>query len=216
MKVGTDGVLLGARADVSYAKKILDVGTGTGLIAIMCAQRSDAKIDAIEIDKESYQQACENISACPWFDRIKAHHISFQEYINNTKSIYDLIVCNPPFFRNSLKAKNKSRNLARHCDTLPFSDLTKGSSGILGNQGRLAVILPLNETGIFIAEASGFGLFCIRKTYIKTKQVSPSKRIIMEFAKTPENCREEILVIGKENHYSEEYKQLTGDFYLAF
>ncbi len=218
MKVGTDAVLLGAWADVSLTNNILDVGTGTGVIAIMLAQRCNAKIVAIEIDNASYLQAIENVAHCPWRDLITLRKISFQEFQAESTLRFDLIICNPPYFINSLKTGNHTRNLARHNDSLSHNDLIIGANKLLSDTGKLCTIMPNDEGSVFIAEAAGKGLFCISKTNVRTIPHAPVKRILMEFSKLPAPCHENTINIGRGNHeeYPEKYKLLTKDFYLKF
>ena len=141
-KVGTDGVLLGAVGAVNGAKKILDIGTGTGLIAIMLAQRSEAGIVAIEPDEESYKQACDNVTLCPWSSRIDVENSDFQSY-NPGKEKFDLIVTNPPYFTNSLKNPDTRKSSARHNDSLTSVEILKGATKILEVDGKLQLILPM-------------------------------------------------------------------------
>jgi tRNA1Val (adenine37-N6)-methyltransferase len=218
MKVGTDGVLLGAWAKVSGCEKALDVGAGSGIISIMLAQRCDAYITAIEIDEEASLQAHENFDACPWHHRLKSIHSSFQDFTNQMNDQFDLIISNPPYFRNSLKAQEKSRNIARHNETLTYEILIEGSLKLLKPEGRLAVIMPYAEGSIFIVEATKQGLFCTRKTNIKSVPNTPVMRLLMEFSRIPSPSNEDFLVIGTGIHeqYSEKYKALTRDFYINF
>lgn len=218
MKVGTDAVLLGAWADVSRANNILEVGAGSGIITIMIAQRCKAKIVGIEIDNSSYLQALENVENCPWKDSISLIYISFQEFQFETTTKFDLIICNPPYFINSLKTGNRSRNLARHNVSLSHDDLLNGTLKLLSDEGRLSIVMPNDEGSVFIAEAAGKGLFCNRKANVRTTPHAPVKRILMEFSKLPATCIVDAINIGTGNHeeYSEKYKSLTKDFYLKF
>ncbi len=218
MKVGTDGVLLGAWTDVSKAKRILDVGTGTGLIAIMLAQRTDALIDAVETDENAYKQACSNSDNCPWGRRIQIHHTSFQEYTMKTNYSYDLIVSNPPYFINSLKNPGKSKETARHTTTLDYSDLLQNSSKLLSDGGILSVILPYEESKLFIIKAQEYGLLCNKKLKIIPHSGKPVKRMMMQFSKTSEPIHESTLIIEQEkrHQYSKEYINLTKEYYLSF
>jgi tRNA1Val (adenine37-N6)-methyltransferase len=218
MKVGTDAVLLGAWADVSGAENILDIGTGSGILAIMLAQRCKAKMVGIEIDNAAFLQAQENVSNCPWKDSIALREQSFQEFQVETIMKFNLIICNPPFFINSLKAGNQSRNLARHNGSLSHDDLLNGTLKLLSDEGKLCIIMPNDEGSVFIAEAAGKGLFCVRKTNVRTIPHATVKRILMEFSKLPAPCLEDTINIGTGNHeeYSEKYKSLTKDFYLKF
>ena len=218
MKVGTDGVLLGAWADVEKAEKIIDIGTGTGLIAIMLAQRSDAIINAVEIDENAADQALLNITNSIWAERINIYNVSIQEFANNTNEKYDLIVSNPPYFINSLKSSEKHRDIARHNDSLSHTDLINASLSMLSENGKLSIILPYVEGCIFIAEAAKKGLFCIRKTNVKALSNTTIKRLLLEFSQVPEPCAEDFLIIGTSNHeeYTEKYRNLTSSFYLNF
>ena len=218
MKVGTDGVLLGAWSDISDAKKVLDIGTGTGLIAIMAAQRSNAIIDAVEIEAFSYQQALSNFAACPWSSRINAHHASFQDFAQNQLEKYDAIVSNPPYFLNGLSAKEKSRTQARHADHLPFEELLKGAIQLLLDDGTLSVILPVEEGELFIRLARLEGFYLKRKISVLPNPGKPAKRYLLEFSM--QDCKlqtDELRVENGQRHvYSPEYINLTKDFYLKF
>ncbi|NOU61138.1 tRNA1(Val) (adenine(37)-N6)-methyltransferase [Marinifilum caeruleilacunae] len=220
MKVGTDGVLLGAWANVEQSQRILDIGTGTGLIAIMMAQRSQgkAKIDAIEIDDSAYQQAFENINACPWTDQLQAIHQSFQEFCSNTPEQYDAIVSNPPYFMNGLDAKEESRTKARNADHLPFEELLEGAMKLLNPKGSLSVVLPIEEGGYFIrmAKLSGFSLR--RKCKVLPNPGKAAKRYLLEFSvQECETINEELIVENGQRHvYSPQYINLTKEFYLKF
>lgn len=218
MKVGTDGVLLGAWADTQRAGHILDVGTGTGLIALMLAQRSGAIIDGIEIDKAAAIQAADNVKNNPWPDRINIIHSSIQKFADNCKTKYDLIVSNPPYFNNSLHSPDRKRTLARHTSSLSMDSLIQGVLKLLTPGGRFCVILPCDNSDIFIKNASACGLFPYRKLIIYPVPNKPPVRVISEFSFMPGELTEEYLAIEKrERHdYSEEYKKLTNAFYLAF
>ncbi|HBS88331.1 MAG: hypothetical protein A2W91_17560 [Bacteroidetes bacterium GWF2_38_335] len=219
MKVGTDGVLIGAWANCSGAKKILDIGTGTGLIALMMAQRSKAMIDAIDIDLNAFFEAKKNIEKSPWPDRIYIYNESFQQFSDNPYHTgYDLIVSNPPYFSDSLKSEDISRTAARHNSLLPFEDLINGVKSALSKNGIFSIILPVNGAKEFIEMAEESQLFCFRKTFVKpTPDIEPH-RLMMEFSKTKSDCIEDFLIIesGDRHQYSIEYTELTKDFYLNF
>ena len=217
MKVGTDGVLLGAWAETSGASAILDIGTGTGLVAIMLAQRTDATIDAIDIDKGACMQASENINSSPWKDKITVYHNSLQLFTENAQTSYNLIVTNPPYFGNSLKTPDEQRNLARHNDSLSITDMLKGVDKLLSPQGRFVIILPYIEAQLFIVEAAMYHLYCNKKLVVKTLPTKRPTRIIMEFGKIRQKLVEDILSIhGSSAEYTEEYINLTKDYYLNF
>lgn len=218
MKVGTDGVLLGAWANVEGANKILDVGTGTGLIALMLAQSSDAIIDAIEIDENACVQAQENVNYSPWANRIKIIHQSFQNFLKTNSEKYDIIVSNPPYFQNSLAAPEEIRTKARHNTSLELVDIIDGTLKCLTESGTLSLILPYVEGNLFIAKAAEHGLYCVRQTNVMPKPKRKPKRLLLEFQRIKKPLIEEQLVIelNKRHEYSEAYKNLTRDFYLAF
>ncbi|HOP04611.1 MAG TPA: methyltransferase [Tenuifilaceae bacterium] len=217
MKVGTDGVLLGAWADTTDANTILDIGTGTGLIAIMLAQRSQAKIDAVEIDTPSFYQAKDNIAKCPWSNRISLFNISFQDFSKQHRGTYDLIVSNPPYFIKSLKSTETSRNSARHNEELPQDDLVEGVNQLLTNEGTFSAIFPYIEGNIFVAKAAAKGLFCSKRVNVTGKQGTGVKRLLLEFSKRKFPYEEsELTIRNVDDGFTPEYKLLTKDFYLAF
>ena len=216
-KVGTDGVLLGACADLSGAKKILDIGTGTGLIALMLAQRSTADIFAIEPDGDSFRQACSNVAESKWNKRIEVENISLQDY-NPDFLKFDLIVSNPPYFSDSLRNPDAGKAAARHSDTLSNKDLLEGAVRLMTEGGRLQVIMPYVEGNILIAEAQEYGLYCNSSLKIKPLPTSEIRRLILTFSKQRQKATEKFLTIehGRRHEFTEEYKNLTKDFYLKF
>ncbi|MDR1197647.1 MAG: methyltransferase [Prevotellaceae bacterium] len=219
MKVGIDGVMLGAWVDVANAADILDVGTGTGLIAIMMAQRNGiAHIDAVEIDCQAYEQAAENVNSCKWKERINVIHEKFQTFALTAQKRYDLIVSNPPYFIASLQSPEMQRTVARHSALLSQDDLIDGIGKLLADTGKFAAIFPYIEANIFIAKAAVQNLFCNKKTNIKPNPDKPVKRIMLEFSRTKQNLAENTVCIetGKRHDYTDEYKTLTKDFYLKF
>lgn len=216
MKVGTDSVILGAWTTIAGSETILDVGTGTGLLALMLAQRSIALIDAVEIDPDAAIQAKENVSISPWKSRINVVNSSFQDFCVTTSARYDLIVCNPPFFSHSLKAKNESRTLARHNDSLSFRELISGSERILKPIGRLSVIIPNEDEENFIKLAEEHLLYPHKKLKIRPLPGKDYKRVILEFGYGKKECLTQEICIetGERHKYSSEYIDLTKDFYL--
>jgi tRNA1Val (adenine37-N6)-methyltransferase len=217
MKVGTDGVMLGAWVNIGDAKSILDVGTGTGLIAIMLAQRSNATIKAVEVDEQSAQQAMENVSNSRWQNRITIHCQSFQHFAEKTNHRFDLIVSNPPYFIKSLKSDEVARSIARHNELLPHTDLLNGINKLLAENGRFAGIFPYVEGNVFVALASTIGLYCTKRVSIYGKINGSIKRLLLEFSKEKLPLDEtEITVRGLNGEYTPEYVNLTKDFYLAF
>lgn len=216
MKVGTDGVLLGAWTTIK-SPNILDIGTGTGLIAIMLAQRNkNVIIDAVEIELDAYLEAKENIANCNWFDKIKAHNIPIQEYKSTNR--YDLIVSNPPFFVDSTKAPKTNRNSARHTDSLSFADLIISVIRLLQPNGIFSSILPTNEAEQFIALAEQSKLYLNKKCNVRPNSQKKTKRVLMEFSffKTEMIESELIIETDTRHQYTKEYITLTKDFYLKF
>jgi tRNA1Val (adenine37-N6)-methyltransferase len=216
-QVGTDGVLLGAYADVTGINRILDIGSGTGLISIMLAQRSEAEITAIEPDNESYIQTCENVSRCDWHDRIKVEHSDLQN-LDPVKGKFDLIVTNPPFFSDSLKSPDFRKSFARHNDSLTSEEILEGVLKLLKDEGRLQLILPYVEGNVFIAEANKYGLYCNNILKIKPLPSSEIRRLILTFSRNQIKPTESFLTIehGQRHEFTEEYKNLTKEFYLKF
>jgi tRNA1Val (adenine37-N6)-methyltransferase len=219
MRVGTDAVLLGSWTNANGCRKILDVGTGTGILALMLAQKSNAIIKALEIDPSSFEQANENIQNSIFSERIQIIHQSFQEYCNLSSGQFDLIVSNPPYFLDSLKSNNTNRSLARHADALPFPDLVNGAKKLLLPEGRFCLILPKKEAEVFIklAEKNEFHLnklLRVRSMPDKTED----KRFLMQFEFLKKDFSEETLYIRTQDPmvYSEQYKKLTREFYLNF
>ena len=216
MKVGIDGVLLGAWCNVDDTHHILDIGTGTGLIALMLAQRSNSSIDAIDIDRNAVQQALENINQSPWKNRIKVEEFSLQDYALSTHQRYDLIVSNPPYFVNSLKTPFENRTTARHTDTLTHEDLILNALLLLKPEGRICIILPLEEALLCEAFALSKGLFCSRLVKVIPKPSSDVKRLLLEF-RLQSSIKEvsELVIEGTErHHYSEEFSLMAKEFYL--
>jgi tRNA1Val (adenine37-N6)-methyltransferase len=217
-KVGTDGVLLGACSELSRAKKILDIGTGTGLIAIMAAQRCNAEIVAIEPDKKSFCQASENINDCKWESRIHIENTDFHNYYNCNNVKFDAILTNPPFFRDSLKNPVSEKSTTRHSESLTSSEILRGTAKLLAKEGSLQLILPYVEGNLFIAEAIDFGFFCNRIIKIKPFPEADIKRLILLFERNKKLVTEKFLTIktGVRHQYTKEYKEVTKDFYLNF
>lgn len=215
-KVGTDGVLVGAAADVSASKSILDIGAGSGLISIMLAQRCNAEIVALEPDNDSFIQLNQNVDNCNWKERIKAVNCTLQEFQPRTR--FDTIVSNPPFFIDSLKNSDPVKSNTRHTDTLSQDDILNKMSDLLEDTGTLQLILPYAEGNIFIAKAAGFDLFCNKLVKVKPLPTSEVKRLIMIFSRTRTILHESFLTIetGPRHNYTDEYKELTSQYYLKF
>lgn len=216
MKVGIDGVLLGAWAEVGSAKRILDIGAGTGLIALMLAQRSDSDVVAIDIDNHAVLQARENVLNSPWPDRIEVHETSLQNFAASPSLLFDLIVSNPPYFVNSLKTPSKSRTAARHADMLTHEELIENAIKLLRPQGRLCIILPVNEGMQCVKYAQARGLYYSKQVMVYPKPDVAAKRVLLEFSlqKTDTVISELTIENGERNHYSSEFSELAKDFYL--
>lgn len=218
MKVGTDAVLLGAWINAEECKNILDIGTGTGIIALMLAQKSSADIIAIDIDKQSTDQAIENISNSN-FRNIEVIHISLQALAQSSDKKFNLIATNPPYFIASLKSNDSNRTIARHADLLPFEDLIASVKKLLDEKGKFCLILPKNEAAIFRDMATQKGLYLSKLLRVRTRSDKDSeKRHLMQFEFKETEYSESTLVIESDRNmkYSEEYRELTKDYYLNF
>ncbi len=215
MKVGTDAVLLGAWVDVSKTKKILDVGTGCGVIALMLAQRTEADvlIEGIEIEQINAAQAQENANNSPWANRVCIHSVALQNF--KSPSTFDLIVSNPPYFLNSQLPPIAHRAKARHIQTLTFEELITHSLRLLNRNGRLAIILPFEEGNLFQSLAEKHKLFASNRLAFYSRQEKPQERWLFEFSIQPSISKIEQLVLhGEGESWSDDYKKLTKDFYL--
>ena len=216
MKVGVDSVILGAWVKINDANTILDVGTGTGLLALMMAQRSNAMITAIEIDDLAYREAISNIQVSPWPDKIRVINSSFQDFAEKCTTEFDHIVSNPPYFENSSQPEDHRRRNARHNDELPFGDIINGSLKLLSEKGKLSVILPENIANGFCKVAMDSGLYINRTLMVRHRPGKPFHRQLMEFSKKETTIDKSVLLIEDQNEYTEDYKNLTREFYLAF
>lgn len=217
MKVGTDGVLLGAWTPlINNPYNILDIGTGTGLIALMLAQRSQAEqIDAIEIDDEAYEQATENFENSPWNDRLYCYHAGLDEFVDEVEEEFDLIVSNPPFYTDEYKSGNEKRDNARFEDSLPFEELVEAADFFLSENGIFSVVIPFKEEGKFISLCQERGLFPLKITRVKGTSTSEIKRSLLAFVRIEQVPLIDELVIETSRHqYTPEYIELTKDFYL--
>lgn len=215
MKVGTDGVLLGAWAHVEPSdRRVLDIGTGTGLLALMLAQRClGAHVTGIDIGDVT--QACENAAASPWASRVAMVQCSVQEF--SSAEPFDLIISNPPYFVDSLTCPDAGRTTARHATELPFAELYKAVLRLLAPDGRFCLVLPPAEMDRFLADSHS--LYPSRRTEVTSTPNSGVKRILVEFVRQPQPApAAERLTIGTGVHeqYTEEYRVLTRDFYLKF
>ena len=227
MKIGTDGVLLGAWTPIrNNPFSILDIGTGTGIIALMLAQRSSAQqIDALEIDEEAYEQATNNFENSPWNDRLFCFHAGLDEFVEEPEDDpsdselaqqYDIIVSNPPFYTEDYKSDNEQRDLARFADAMPFEDLIEAANLLLSENGIFSVIIPFKEESTFLALAKDFELYPIKMTRVKGTPTSEMKRSLLAFSRneTPNFPIDELIIETARHIYTPEYIALTKDFYL--
>jgi tRNA1Val (adenine37-N6)-methyltransferase len=220
MKVGTDGVLLGAWCPLPATNRatpyrVLDIGTGSGLIALMLAQRlmGVGHIDAIDIDADAVAQAQDNFALSPWENMLHAHHSTLQDW---QAEGYDLIVSNPPYFVNSMKCDSETRTLARHSDTLDCRMFFKKSIELLADGGCISIVIPCDIMEEWNTAAIEQGLYPTRTTFIKTTPKKAPKRVLIEFC-TDSNCvaAENTLVLETSpGEYSDDAKRILGDFYL--
>jgi tRNA1Val (adenine37-N6)-methyltransferase len=225
-KVGTDGVLLGAWAGVEGAGAILDVGTGTGLIALMLAQRTATSIVekgihilALEIDMESCEQAMDNVRSSPWNQRIRVINQSFQDYCETRPDMFDLIVSNPPFFRDSMKPDRQEREISRHDSHLGLGELFTGVGKLLAPKGKFCVILPVEESKRMQKSGIETGLYVHKLCRVCPTINLPAKRHLLEFRREPVVMVQESEMAIERNtrhDYTDAYRELTRDFYLAF
>ncbi len=214
MKVGTDGVLLGAWCDVTAAKRVLDVGTGCGVIALMIAQRNhEAIIDAIDIEEDAVEEAKENFYNSPWAVRLTVKRVDFNDF--TARARYDLIVSNPPFFTNGVLPANDARNLARHCYSLSFQELITHGKSLMSPDGRLAVITPV-EAELLIRQCvvlNGMGIK--RLTHVVPVENAEPKRLLWELVNGDASTVHDTIIVQNENRdYTQQYISLTRDFYL--
>jgi tRNA1Val (adenine37-N6)-methyltransferase len=220
MKIGTDGVLLGAWASLQHQPySVLDIGAGTGVISLMIAQRSYAElIDALEIDENAYEQCVQNFENSDWGDRLFCYHACLGEFAEEMEGEdkYDLIISNPPFYDENHLSPEAKRNLARFTEALPFHDLINCSARLLSDNGKFCTIIPYKNQEEFIAMALKEGLYVQKITKVQGNSNSPIKRCLLQFGFQQSKLERSHLIIENERHiYTEEYKCLVEGFYLA-
>lgn len=217
LKVGTDGVLFGAWIRYGDAQRILDIGTGTGLLALIAAQRTElARIDAVEIDADSAQQAAENVAATAWAERIRVHHMDVRRL--KSAQPFDLIICNPPYYAGYSTAADKRVDLAKHSSELHFEQLLGVVARVLSADGRFAVIIPLNRELDMMEVSKGVGLSVTRRCVVRYVPHRTPKRLLLEFARGTQAAEEEELCIEASGpfDYSPEYRALISDIMVNF
>lgn len=221
MKVCTDGVLLGSWVNMDKVHSAIDIGTGSGVITLMLAQRSEQvqPILGVEIDEGSYNQACINVAQSEWSNRIEMIHSPIQDYMYASSDTYDLIVSNPPFFTGGTLSESQPKNEVRHTVKLPHSDLLRSVKKLMSREGRFGVILPVMEGYRFVELAEQYRLYLSRKTQVFTRLGKPMERFLMEFSHKDEEVLEEkdlYIHNGEGDEFSSDYMNLTRHFYLKF
>lgn len=229
MKIGTDSVLLGAWTSIDdHPYSILDIGAGTGILALMLAQRSQSVpmaaeiIDAIEIDDAAYEQCVENFESSPWSDRLFCYHAALDEFVKEFLEddmedmiTYDLIISNPPFYSDTYKSSDNQRDLARFVDAMPFRQLLESVSKLLSSEGQFSVVIPFSEEKEFIVLATKEHLYPNRILRVQGTPQSEIKRSFIQFSFKETTVNTEHLIIETaRHHYTEDYIALTKDFYL--
>ncbi|MFV8371912.1 tRNA1(Val) (adenine(37)-N6)-methyltransferase [Flavobacterium sp. LB2P74] len=218
MKIGTDGVLLGAWTPIENNPfSILDIGAGTGIIALMLAQRSNAEqIDALEIDEEAYEQSVDNFENSPWSNRLFCFHAGLDEFVEEPEDEYDLIVSNPPFYTDDYKSGNEERDLARFADAMPFEDLVEAAALLLSENGIFSVVIPFKEEENFLALAKDYQLYPLKITRVKGTPTTEIKRSLLALSRN-ENTSitiDELIIETSRHQYTPEYIEMTKDFYI--
>lgn len=218
MKIGTDGVLLGAWCPIdNNPYSILDIGAGTGILSLMLAQRTNAdQIDAIEIDENAYEQCVDNFELSPWSDRLFCFHAGLDEFMEEPEDQYDIIISNPPFYTEDYKTENEQRDLARFADAMPFEDLVETAKLLLSENGIFAVIIPFKEEAHFIDLCAQAELFPVKVTRVKGSHTTPIVRSLLAFKRYELSVltADELVIEINRHEYTDDYINLTKDFYL--
>lgn len=219
MKIGTDGCLLGAWTDVSNVSSILDIGTGSGIVALMLVQRNtNALVDAVEIDKEAFLQSRNNFLNSPWKNNFTPIHSAIQDYVKNCNKKYDLIVSCPPYFVNSMKSTDQKRKLARHTDSLQFEELIAIAKRLLSLDGKFSVIIPFHLAELFKEKSLIEGFYITKSTLVNPREKGNPMRILFQLENKKKECLIDFIAIQEEkgNQYTPEYVELTKEFYINF
>ena len=224
MKVTTDacifGALLAESSQLRQSQSILDIGAGTGLLSLMAAQNSQAKITAVELDEEASQQAISNFAASPWADQCQLVNSAIQTFSANNTQRFDCVISNPPFFQQSFKGDDQRRNMARHTDSLSFTDLIKAISRHLANCGEAWILLPVESTPRFLETAAQERLELIKKMGLRSSSLHPNHRYILVLKhlnpdKPQETQEKTVTIYDQVPHYTDETRQLMSPYYLA-
>lgn len=217
MKIGTDGVLLGTWTSVKHNPfNVLDIGAGTGILSLIIAQRSNAQqIEAIEIEDDAFEQCAENFENSPWNERLFCYHASLLEFVEEVEDTFDLIICNPPFYSEDYKTEDKTRDLARFNDAMPFRHIIYAVAHLLAQDGIFSTVIPKKEESSFIELASSIGLYPRRILHVKGHPEAEIKRSLIEFSYHETAVKTSELIIETSRHnYTQDYIDLTKDFYL--
>lgn len=217
LKVGTDGLLFGAWVDYDGAKRILDIGTGTGVLALIAAQRcATATIDAVEIDDAAAEQAAGNAAASPWRDRVRVHRMDVRKM--NASEPFDLVICNPPYYADYSRSPDVRIDLAKHGGELRFSDLIGAVDRLLAPQGMFNVIIPLNREREFLHEAQRIGLYPVRRCTVRYVAHRPPKRVLLALDRSGTPVQDDELTIEATGpfDYTPRYRSLIADLMLNF
>jgi tRNA1Val (adenine37-N6)-methyltransferase len=218
MKLSTDAVLLGVFAGLRNTGTILDIGTGSGIIALMLAQRCDAQITGIDIDEGSVEDARQNFRESQWSDRLCAIHQNFQEYARNSLEKFDLIVSNPPYFMNSLRSPISSRNISKHNEGLSYPELVLYAHSLMKEDGSCCFIIPAKEGEYFCKMAAGKGLHASMKKWVQPRKSKKANRVLLELRAVHCGPAEEttLAIRNEDDSFTAEYQGFTKDFYLKF
>lgn len=215
MKVGTDGVLLGAWFDFKENGSVLDIGTGTGLIALMAAQRGADSVVAVEIDEKAACQAAANAALSKWKDLVTVVHSDIACFSDDKR--FDAVVCNPPFFRDSLRSPDSVRSQARHNDTLSYEKLAEMANYLLSDSGLFSLVLPYDMADTFISVAAKNGLYLCKRTNVVTRKGNLPKRVLLSLCKQVKVCvTDELVMFDELNNETSEYISIVRDFYLKY